>query len=169
MPMPKATSTGLYQNLFLTCPDRGFSKEDLRRFIHAWRKDMTFFVIVREPYSKPEAGWSHHYHVGLCFKSRVRVGKLWKAANKSTLFRGMDFRVPLVARGKSANWIFEKYFKSPSKYKRLDEYPTLVPDIPPCPPLPQRSVSARQWQSPTRRSQIINQAMAYYNWEGHFL
>jgi len=167
MPMPKCNKKSPYQNLFLTVPDRGFSKEDLLRFIKAWRKDMSFVAVTREPYAKPQAGWTHHYHVGLCFRQRVCIGKLWKAANKSKLFSGLDFRTPLVAKGKSANWIFEKYFTNPSKYKSLDEHPMLVRDIPPCPPKPQVTVSARQWQDPARRAMLLDQAMAYYQWPGH--
>ncbi len=67
MPMPHCSQYNPYQNLFLTVPDRGFSKQELLKFIKAWRDDYDFCEIAREPYAKPEAGWTHHYHVGLCF------------------------------------------------------------------------------------------------------
>lgn len=137
MPMPHCSQYNPYQNLFLTVPDRGFSKQELLQFINAWRDDYDFCEIAREPYAKPEAGWSHHYHVGLCFSKRVGIGRLWTACNKLKHFRGMDFRTPLVARGKSAHHIFGKYFKDPSKYKSLDEEPLLVRCRGPAPPVPQ--------------------------------
>ena len=175
--MPKCKSTGLYQNLFLTVPDRGFSHVDLRRFINTWRQDYKYIGIVREPYAKPEAGWTHHYHVGLCFKQRVRIGKLWKAANNSKLFSGLDFRTPLVAKGKTAEWIFDNYFENPSKYKALDQHPMLVRDIPPCPPKPggmqmtrvDPRLSGGRKYVPTaeQRQAWFQRACAYYTWPGH--
>ena len=124
--MPHCHPKNAYQNLFLTVPDRGFSKLELENLINAWRSDYLYCEIVREPYANPKAGYTHHYHVGLCFAKRVRIQKLITACNKLKQFRGMDFRTPLVARGKSAQTVFEKYFHDPSKYKALDEEPTLV-------------------------------------------
>ncbi len=124
--MPHCHPKNAYQNLFLTVPDRGFSKQELLQFINAWRSDYSFCEIVREPYANPKAGFTHHYHVGLCFPHRVRIGKVMKACNKLKHFTGMDFRTPLVAQGKSAQLIFSKYFKDPSKFKSLDEEPLLV-------------------------------------------
>ena len=137
MPMPHCHPKNSYQNLFLTVPDRGFSKQELLQFINAWRSDYDFCEIVREPYANPTAGNTHHYHVGLCFGNRVRIGKVMKACNKLKQFRGMDFRTPLVARGKSAHQIFDKYFKDPTKYKSLDEEPLLVRCRGLKPPIPQ--------------------------------
>ena len=100
--MPHCHPKNAYQNLFLTVPDRGFSKLELMKFINAWRSDYHYCEIVREPYANPKAGFAFHYHVGLCFEHRVRIGKVMKACNKLKHFSGMDFRTPLVARGKSA-------------------------------------------------------------------
>jgi len=74
MPMQKCSPSGIYQNLFMTVPDRGFSHQDLQAFLHAWRSDYNFLEIVREPYAAPEAGYEYHYHVGMCFDRRVRPG-----------------------------------------------------------------------------------------------
>lgn len=136
--MPHCHPKNPYQNLFLTVPDRGFSKQDLLDLINAWRSDYTYCEVVREPYKTPKAGFSHHYHVGLCFMNRVRIQKLITACNRLKQFRGMDFRTPLVARGKSAVSIFSQYFRDPSKYKDLDEHPTLVRNRGPRPPVPSR-------------------------------
>lgn len=126
MPMQKCSPSGKYANLFMTVPDRGFSKEDLKRFILAWHSTPSYLAIVREPYASPKAGFTHHYHVGFCADARVRIAKLVKASNKSKLFRGMDFRIPLVKRGGQARQIFDKYFRNPTKFKSLDEHPLLV-------------------------------------------
>ena len=133
MPMAKMNPTGLYQNFFLTVPDRGFTKDDLVRWVDTWRSDYHFMEVVREPYAKPEAGYTHHYHVGMVFPKRVKFLKFLKASHKSKWFAGMDFRIPLVKKGMDARHIFTKYFKDPSKYKALDEHPLLVRDVPPFP------------------------------------
>lgn len=125
--MVQCNPSGIYQNLFLTVPQRcGTTKEILIRWIRAWRQDMTFMEVVLEPYAKPKAGYTHHFHVGLCFPQRVRIGKLIKACNKSEPFKGMNFSVPIVKKGATCQHIFTKYFTNPSKYKALDENPTLV-------------------------------------------
>jgi len=135
--MVQCNPSGIYSNLFLTVPQRcGTTKETLIRWIRAWRSDMTFFEVVLEPYAKPKAGNTHHFHVGLCFTKivrgkrephRVRILKFVTACHKSELFTGMNFCIPLVRKGASADQIFTKYFANPSKYKALDEHPTLVP------------------------------------------
>ena len=145
MPMSKCSPAGKYQNLFMTVPDRGFSKEDLIRFLRSWRDDDRFLAVAREPYANPKAGFTHHYHVGMCFAKPVRIGKLVKAANKSKHFLGMDMRSPLVAKGKSAPDLFMKYFKDPSKYKALDEHPMLVRNRGPPPPVPNREAPNLIW------------------------
>lgn len=128
MPMVQCNPKGIYQNLFLTVPQRcGTTKELLIRWIRAWRSDMTYMEVALEPYAKPTAGNTHHFHVGLCFSQRVRIGKFVKACNKADAFKGMNFCVPLVKKGATAGHIFTKYFANPSKYKALDEHPTLVP------------------------------------------
>jgi len=125
--MIQCNPKGIYQNLFLTVPQRcGATKEILIRWIRAWRKDMTFMQVVLEPYAEPKAGYTHHFHVGLCFPQRVRIGKFVKACNKSDLFKGMNFSVPRVKKGATCQQIYTKYFTNPSKYKALDEHPTLV-------------------------------------------
>lgn len=177
MPMPDCYRHRSYQNLFLTVPDRGFSKDDLLRFLRAWRKDYKYIGIAREPYSKPKAGWTHHYHVGICFHSQVRIGRLWDAANKSKLFTGMAFHQPLVAKGKTAEWIFDNYFTNPSKYKALDQHPMLVRDIPPCPPKPGQlhrtrvdprvSGGLRYVATKEQWNDWYKRACAYYTWAGH--
>jgi len=122
-----------YSNFFLTVPDRGFTKDDLVRWVNAWRSDYLFMEVVREPYAKPEAGYTHHYHVGMVFSKRVKFLKFLTASHKHKWFAGMDFRIPLVKKGMDARSIFTKYFKEPSKYKALDEHPLLVRDVPPLP------------------------------------
>lgn len=133
MGMSKCTSSR-YRNFFLTVPDRGFTKDELVAFIKLWVEKATsrctFFEVVREPYKNPEKGFTHHYHAGLCFENKVGFLKFRKACNDSKLYTGMDFRSPLVAKGKSARKIFDLYFRFPSKYKRLDEHPMLVIDRP---------------------------------------
>lgn len=130
--MADAHLMNAYQNLFMTVPDRtGLPHEEakkaLRNFLHKWRSDYNFLELAREPFKKPtKEGWTHHIHVGMCFDTRVRILGLAKAANSSKHFSGLDLRQPLVARGKSANVIFTKYFHDPSKYKSLDEFPMLV-------------------------------------------
>ena len=136
MGLPECNVKNAYRNFFLTVPDRGFSKETLLQFVNSWRTDYDYCEIVREPYATPKAGWTHHYHVGLCFSNKVKYGRFQNACNKSKLFSGMDFRWPLVARGKSADAIFSKYFRDPSKYKSLDECPMLVRCRGPKPPRP---------------------------------
>ena len=131
--MAHCNPTGRYQNYFLTVPDRGFSKEALVSFIDSWRSDYAYLEVCREPYSTPKAGFTHHYHAGLCFHNKVGFLKFVKASNKSKHFTGMDFRQPLVAKNASAREIFHKYFTNPSKYKALDEHPMLVRDAPPEP------------------------------------
>ena len=133
MPMAKMNPTGLYRNFFLTVPDRGVTKDDIVRWVNAWRSDYLYMRVVREPYAKPEAGYTHHYHIGMVFPKRVKFHKFLKACHKSKHYAGMDFRIPLVKKGMSARLIFEKYFKNPSKYKALDEHPLLVRDVPPLP------------------------------------
>lgn len=134
-----------YQNFFLTVPDRGTTKEEFEQFIRQFfinkvrkQASVEFLAIVREPFSNPEKGWTHHFHAGLCFSTRVGYKRFWNTCNYHPTFKklysGCDFRWPIVAKGKSAKHVFTKYFSNPSKYKRLDEYPNLVIDRPPMPP-----------------------------------
>lgn len=171
--MQHCIPSGKYQNLFLTVPDRGFDKEQLVDWINAWRKDYIFLEIAREPYSKPGPGFTHpqrrtefthHFHAGLVFQDRVRIGKFVKACNKSKLFLGMDFRIPLVKKGASAVDIFRKYFHNPSKYKALDEEPLLVRNRGPAPCRAPSGITRRQWEDPVVRAAYCDRVVKYYEW-----
>lgn len=147
-------------NLLLTIPDRGgHSKEAWIDWIRsvfpaaaprpALTSNLRFFAGVREPYAKPKAGMTHHFHFGLCWEKPVLLQAFFKKCVNpvnhplGAIGGDIDFHKVSPKRGLPASKIFLRYFQAPSKYKALDEHLTLVSNLPPLPTVPDKLVTVK--------------------------
>lgn len=163
-------------NLLLTIPDRGgATKEQWMEWIKAnfaaaaerpgCSSNLRYFSGVREPYAKPMAGMTHHFHFGLAWDRKVLFNKFFqKCVNPVDHPLGatggdISFHNVAPRRGLPAQTIFRKYFTCPSKFKRLDENLSLVCDLPPRPRTPTAAVGSHEWAE-----QCIAGFLAHHRW-----
>lgn len=158
----------------LTVPDRLgngeiSSEEDTRRktLLTRWcgqyLNGQTQFRCVREKYNNPQAGFTHHYHVGITWPKPTKWAKLWAAKNSHDDYRGIDFRAAMVKKGTSADQIFDQYFANPSKYKAIDEHGALVYEQPDYGKRPSTTYCHGHWLDQATRERICDRLVKYYD------